>query len=120
MVFFYVAGYLSDGVDWSLDQIEDLCIAYRPIQMFLSMIWISVVGVHNNMDANVQEIAKYFSQEAIQCSLKYEVGYILDSFLCHLCGIFKGLDQPQEVEFISTSKFAASLGLVNIIRKLVL
>ena len=34
-----------------------------------------------NLDAMVQEWPQGISQEAIQCSLKYEVGDILDTFL---------------------------------------
>ena len=53
----------------------------RPSQMDLSRFWISMASIRANLDARFQELSWSISQEASQCSLKYEVGDILDGFL---------------------------------------
>ena len=75
-----VVYYCSTGVDWSLDQIEDLQSVPRTSQMVLSRFWMSMAIIHDNLDIMVQEWPQGISQESSQCYLKYEVGDILDEF----------------------------------------
>ena len=39
-------------------------------------------------------------------------------FECHTCGIFEGIRHPQEVDTIYPTTFAASIGFIEIIRKI--
>ena len=51
----------SSGMDWYLDQTGYLYSESITSQMVLSMIWISVVGIHDDMDDTVQEIYLYLT-----------------------------------------------------------
>ena len=48
--------------------------------MVLQRFFISMASIHVELDAMDQELIQGISQEASQCSLKYEVGDILDEF----------------------------------------
>ena len=41
----------SAGMDWSLDQIENLQSSSRPSQMVLQRFWISMASIHVELDA---------------------------------------------------------------------
>ena len=69
------------GMDWYLDQIENLQSSSRPSQMVLQRFWIYIASIHVELDAMDQELPQDISQIASQCSLKYEVGDIHDEFL---------------------------------------
>ena len=49
--------------------------------MVLQRFWVSMASIHVELDAMDQELIQCISQEVGQCSLKYEVGEILDDFL---------------------------------------
>ena len=76
-----LANYCSAGMDWSLEQIENLQSSSRPIQMVLLRFWIYMVSIHAELDAMDQELLQGISQKASQSFLKYDIGDILDGFL---------------------------------------
>ena len=47
--------YYSDGMDWSLDQIDNLNSYYRLSQMVLQRFWISMASINVELDAMDQE-----------------------------------------------------------------
>ena len=65
-------------MDLSLDQTENLWSSSRPSQIVLQRFWISVAIIYAKYEAMYQERPQGISQEASQCSLKYDVGDILD------------------------------------------
>ena len=87
--------------------------------MVLSRFWISMASIHAELYAMDQEWPQGISHEASQCSLKYEVGDILDKFLMSTMCNIKGLSHHQEYEAINPTIFAATLGLGDRIKKLV-
>ena len=49
-----VADFCSDGVDWYLDQIEDIYGASIPSKVVLYKIWIFMEIIHNDDNATVK------------------------------------------------------------------
>ena len=71
---------LSAGMYWSLDKIGNLYSSSRPSHVVLQRFWISMLSIHVELDAMDQKLPQGISQQANQCSLKYEAGDILDEF----------------------------------------
>ena len=86
--------------------------------MVFSRFCISIVSIHDDLDAMVQEWPQSISQEAVQSSLKYEVGDILDELWMSSIWDIWSFSYHQEDESIDPTIFGATVGLENRIKEL--
>ena len=78
-----------------------------------------MASIHADLDAMDQERSQSISQEAIQCSLKYEVGEILDELWMSSLWDIWGFSYHHEYEAIDPNIFAATVWFVDRTKKLV-
>ena len=62
---------------------------------------------------------KIFHRKQVNASLNMKLDTSLMKFECQACGIFEGLSYHQEDEAIDTIIFASTVGLGDIIKKLI-
>ena len=55
LVLCVVAYYCAAGLNWSLDQIEDIYSAYKPSHMLFLGFGISMISIHDELDDMVRK-----------------------------------------------------------------